>query len=178
MNEQAVINACGLAILGRGVATAPDLSSLKPKQKASLYADPLAWLVLEAVEQALKENSSALASSGLAVGHIAVSDQCTAHTLHGIGTTIPSGRISPLRFSGACPGMICCLPSLFLGFSGPSLVLSMPPASGLPPALAIASIWLHECSATHVIVTYHRKDTSGHGVTSLILANQDTGGQQ
>ncbi|MDX3311251.1 coronafacic acid synthetase [Streptomyces sp. NPDC054884] len=166
--------AYGMRVVGEGVAVAPDLSAVRPRQKASLYADPLSWLVLDAVEQALGACGGDVAPADAwakdGVGHIAVSDLCTTHTMRQLAGAIAEGRFSPLRFSGANPGSICSLPSQLLGFSGPTMTLSMPPEEGLPPALAVARAWLRQDCATRVIVTAHRADAaSGHRVTSTIL---------
>ena len=159
----------GLDVLGEGVATAPDLSNARTGRRTSVYADPLSWLVLEAVERAIEEYGGELSSARESVGHIAVSDHCTAYTMRELAATIPTGRISPLRFSGANPGTVCSLPAQILGFSGPSMTLSMPPEKGLPPAIAVARVWLRQGTATHVLVTSHRADAAGHHVTSTIL---------
>jgi len=169
MNEFARLGSWGMTLVGEGVATAADLSALPPKRKASLYADPLSWLVLEAVERAIDEHGEELLSAREAVGHVAVSDHCTSHTMRELAATIPAGHISPLRFSGANPGSICSLPAQFLGFSGPSMTLSMPPEKGLPPAVTIARLWLRQGSASHVLVTSHDVAASGHRVTSRLL---------
>ncbi|GLW36141.1 coronafacic acid synthetase [Pectobacterium actinidiae] len=158
-----------LNILGHGIASTPDLCTYKPAQKASLYADPLSWLVLEAVEQAINEYRDVITSACSSVGHIAISDQCTLKTIHDISETLSSGHLSPLRFSGACPGMIIGLPSQFLRFSGPSIVWSMPPDNMQPYATALAQLWLDEGSATHVIITDHRVDESGHHIRSVVV---------
>ncbi|WP_105967719.1 beta-ketoacyl synthase N-terminal-like domain-containing protein [Streptomyces geranii] len=177
MNASVAPHTYGMKAVGEGVAVAPDLSAA-PRRRASLYADPLSWLVLDAVEQALgaSDFTPEDASAKEAVGHIAISDQCTLHTMRQLAEAIPAGRISPLRFSGANPGSICTLPSQFLGFSGPTMTLSMPPEKGLPPALAVARAWLRQGCATHVIVTAHRADASGHRVTSTVLTADPTAG--
>ncbi|OSN08189.1 coronafacic acid synthetase [Lonsdalea iberica] len=176
MNEQDVIAVCDLPAIGYGHAVAADLAAMKAGRKASLYADPLAWMVYDAVELALEKDREAICAAKRTVGHIVISDQCTAHTLREIGAAISSGRISPLRFSGACPGLVCALPGQFLGFNGPSMVLSMPAEQGLPAAAAIARNWLSEHAASHVIVTCHEADTAGHSVTSVIFTHIDKGG--
>lgn len=169
MSEIATLDTSGLAIVGQGIVTTPDLSGLQPSQMVSVYADPVSWLVLEAVERAMGEGHEDLLAAREAVGHIAVSDHCTTHTMRGIAAAIPAGRISPLRFSGANPGSICSLPSQLLGFSGPSMTLSMPPEKGLPTAVAVARVWLRQRSAAYVLVTSHSAGASRHRITSTIL---------
>jgi hypothetical protein len=175
MSQPARLDTFGLTVVGQGLATAPDLSSVRTKQKASLYADPLSWLVLEAVERAIDSCGGDLLSARESVGHIAISDHCTAHTMREIAAAIPAGRISPLRFSAANPGSICSLPAQFHRFSGPSMTLSMPPDRGLPPALSIARTWLRQRSAAYVLITSHAADASGHSITSTVLTETRPG---
>jgi hypothetical protein len=169
MSEIATLDTSGLAVVGRGLVTAPDLNGLQRSQTVSLYADPVSWLVLEAVKRAMSEGHEDLLAASEAVGHITVSDHCTTHTMRGIAAAVPAGRVSPLRFSGANPGSICSLPSQLLGFSGPSMTLSMPAEKGLPTAVAIARVWLHQRSAAYVLVTSHSAGDSEHRITSAIL---------
>lgn len=175
MSEIATLITHGLTVVGQGLATASDLSGVRPRQKASLYADPLSWLVFEAVERAVADYGEELLSEREDVGHIVISDHCTTHTMGSIGAEIPRGRISPLRFSGANPGSICSLPSQFLGFSGPSMTLSMPPEKGSPTAVTIARSWLRQRSVAHVFVTTHSTRASHHRVTSTILMQTQAG---
>lgn len=172
MRNFPLLDHSGLAVVGRGGAAVSDLSELQSRQRASLYADPLSWLVFDAVGQAVNELGEKILSAKNTVGHIVVSDQCTTFTMLEIGTSIPAGRFSPLRFSGANPGLICTLPSQLLGFSGPSLVLSMPPDAGLPPAMTVARAWLRERMASHVFVTYHLEDASGHRVVTTVFQQE------
>jgi hypothetical protein len=176
MSELATLNTRGMRVLGEGVATAPDLSGLFLKQRASLYADPLSWLVLDAAEHAVGECHEELLPVGETVGHIVVSDHCTTHTMREIAEAIPAGRLSPLRFSGANPGSVCSLPSQLLGFSGPSMTLSMPPEKGLPPAVAVARVWLRQGAAAYVLITSHRAGGPGHRVTTTVLKESRWGG--
>ncbi|WP_414502462.1 hypothetical protein [Zymobacter sp. IVIA_5232.4 C2] len=175
MSTLASSNPLPLLAVGEGTASTPDLASMKPTQKASLYADPLSWLVLSAVESAVASTRDALDASRRTVGHIVISDTCTLHTLHAIARTVPSGHVSPLKFSGACPGLVCCLPSQLLGFSGPSIALSMLGLLGQPHAMTLAQTWLKDQAASHVIVTVHDADASGHRVTSTVFTCATSG---
>lgn len=169
MSDLAALDTGGLTVVGEGAAAAADLCVVRPRRRACLYADPLSWLVLEAVERAAETCGGELRSARDGVGHIVVSDQCTAHTMRDIAAAVAEGRVSPLRFAGANPGAVLGLTSQLLGLSGPSLTLSMPPERGLVFALALTRLWLYRSSATHVLVTSHRSDASGHRVASSIL---------
>lgn len=141
-------------------------------QKTSAYADPLSWLVFEAVERVLESCRDAVLAAGQTVGHIVVSDVCTLHTMQHIARDLVRIRLSPLRFSGACPGLVCSLPGQLLRFSGPSLVLSMPPLNGLAPAALLAQDWLDSGAASHVLVSAHDTDGTQHRVRSTLLQLQ------
>lgn len=158
----------GLDVVGRGNAMAADLTGPGARRKASVYADPVSWLVLEAVERAVADCPELLAARE-AVGHVVVSDHCTLHSMRQLAEGIAAGRVSPLRFSGANPGLLCSLPCHIFGFNGPSITLSMPPERGVGPALAIARGWLCRLAATHVVLTSHHTDEEGHHIFSRVL---------
>lgn len=176
MNDIAARHVDGLTVVGRGIATAPASGEVRRRQRACLYADPASWLVLEAVQLALDDAGDDLTAAVEDVGHVTVSDQCTLSTIGSVAAAVETGRLSPLRFSGANPGSVGTLPSQILGFSGPTLTLSMPPRAGIPVALTIARAWLHRQQATYVLVTAHTCDSSGHLVTSEILSRTEPKG--
>ncbi len=96
-----------------------------------------------------------------------MSDVCTLHTMQHIARDLGRNRLSPLRFSGACPGLVCSLPGQLLRFSGPSLVLSMPPQDGLRPAA-----WLDSGAASYVLVSAHDTDGAQHRARCTLLQLQ------
>ncbi|WP_238009392.1 hypothetical protein KZZ52_26225 [Dactylosporangium sp. AC04546] len=102
------------------------------------YADPAAWLVLDAIAEA------APAVPGAAVGLIGVSEHATLHTLRRCAAdrAADPAALSPLRFVAASPGTLVGLAAVHLGYTGPSLLLTMPPALGRPVAVTIAQEWL------------------------------------
>jgi hypothetical protein len=165
----------GLVVAGTGTATAPALSRVRPRRRASLYADPLSWLVLEAVERALDTPGAQPVAAAEQIGHIVVSEWCTGHTMSHLAAQIQQGRMSPLRFAGANPGAVCGFTCQVLGFSGPALTLSMAPAEGLAVATTIAADWLRGAAADWVILTAHDDGAPGHEITSTILRRR---GQQ
>ncbi|WP_024802760.1 hypothetical protein [Nocardia sp. BMG51109] len=163
-----------LAVAGRGVAVAPGLDAVPRRRVPSVYADPLAWLVLDAVEQAIDDCADNLAAVKDSVGHIAVSDYCTTHTMLGIAATVADGHISPLRFSGANPGAVAGLSCQLLALCGPSTTLSMPPYAGLPTAVALARMWLRQGAAEYMIIsTHHTGDQGHHTISSTVLGPRD-----
>lgn len=157
-----------MSVVSTGTVMVADLDELRPRQRPSLYADPVAWLVLDAVDHAVRGSAEQPAPES--TGHIVVSDHCTGHTMRQIAGGLTTGRISPLRFSGANPGAVCGFTCQLRGFTGPSATLSMAPETGLPVALALARAWLSGGAATHVLVSSHHVDAAGHHVTSVLLA--------
>ncbi|MCC4597094.1 hypothetical protein NRY95_03630 [Xanthomonas campestris pv. phormiicola] len=159
----------GVRVLGQGSAETE--ASLPPRQaqKASAYADPLAWLLLDAVERTLAPCRDAVLAAHATVGQIVVSDLCTLPTMRHIARDLARNRLSPLRFSGACPGLICSVPAQQFRFNGPSLVLSMPPESGMTYAALLARDWLHSAAASHVLLSAHHADAAGHRMVCTLL---------
>lgn len=165
-------SAHGLRMLAEGEALSSAGSSARGQQKASAYADPVSWLVFEAVEKALQSVRDSVLAARRTVGQIVVSDICTLHTMQHIARDLPRNRLSPLRFSGACPGLVCSLPGQLLHFSGPSLVLSMPPEAGLLPAALLARDWLSSGAASHVLVSAHERDGEQQRIRCALLLAQ------
>ncbi|KPW22277.1 Coronafacic acid synthetase component [Pseudomonas cannabina pv. alisalensis] len=161
-----------LNALGQAESVAALGSEGGAAQKASAYADPLSWLVFEAVDYVLDNCRDAVLAAGQTVGHIVVSDVCTLHTMQHIARDLGRNRLSPLRFSGACPGLVCSLPGQLLRFSGPSLVLSMPPQDGLRPAALLARDWLDSGAASYVLVSAHDTDGAQHRARCTLLQLQ------
>jgi hypothetical protein len=141
-------------VLGHGVVCGPDPAAFA-RNGPSLFADPVAWLVCDAVDRAVEESRQDLAGLRDQVGIIAVSEFATLGTMRSIAHTARNGRVSPLRFAGSNPGALAGVPCLSRGFRGPSLTLSMSPADGVEPAVAIASGLLSSGAASHLILAAH-----------------------
>ena len=77
-------------------------------------ADPAAWLVADAMEQALNACSAPWQEARKEIGVISISDRCTLFTMNGIASGAQNGQVSPLRFAGANPGSITGLPCKLL----------------------------------------------------------------
>ncbi|MCK7624963.1 polyketide synthase [Streptomyces sp. RS10V-4] len=141
---------------------------------SSLFADPVAWLMTEAVARAAADCDTDLTAAGDHVGLIAISDLCTMDTMRTIARATPRGRLSPLKFAGANPGSVAGLPCIRHGFRGPTLALAMPPAPALPAALAMAEGWIARGSARHVLIAAHRRDGDAHGARAYVLESART----
>lgn len=163
----------GVAVLGHGFAEAPTLADVPVRRIPSVYADPVAWLILAGVEQSIADCSEDIAAVADSVGHIVVSDVCTCHTMRDLANTIADGHLSPLRFSGANPGAICGLSCHVLRLRGPSATLSMRPADGLPAAVAIGRMWLRQRAAEFVVLSAHRLSEQGRHMVSSTIIGRD-----
>lgn len=136
--------------------------------RPSFYADPVAWLVTRAVEQAL---DGPLERDQVAV--LVMSGTTTRPTMAGIADKAARGRVSPLRFAGANPGILAGLTCIQWGFTGPSLVLANDPADALDTAAAVVDLWLDSGQARHVVCVGHRADPNGHRVRCVVVGLPD-----
>lgn len=165
----------GLEVLAGGTATASELGG-QGQRAASFYADPVAWLVVDAVRDALgalNGSGAAVRDGGAAVGVLSVSELCTLHTMRLMAGGIRRGRLSPLRFAGANPGAIAGLACIVFGFRGPSLVLSMPPVTARPVTALVARSWLEGGGCHYVVANEHEQRADGtHVVRSAVLISQ------
>ncbi|CAM5276674.1 coronafacic acid synthetase [Streptomyces pilosus] len=159
-----------VAVVGHGDAYREELTAVRSRVP-SLYADPLAWLVADAVEPALAECAADVRAAREDVAVILVSAHCTLHTMDAVARSLPAPRVSPLRFAGANPGSAGSLLCLLHGFRGSSLTFSMTPEDGLPAARTVARSWLRSGSASYVVLCAHqRHGEKGHSVRCAVLA--------
>ncbi len=159
----------GFLVMGQAEKSIENLAGLRGRQRPSLYADPLSWLIFDVVENVTSQQEGSFLAAKEGVGHIVVSEACTSFTMAELSTAIDLGHLSPLRFSGANPGLVCTLPSQLLGFCGPSLVFSMAPSKGADPALDIARSWLRSGRASHVFISCHQRELDDQHVVSTVL---------
>ncbi|MGI5500348.1 hypothetical protein [Lentzea sp. CA-135723] len=156
-----------MRVLSSAAMSAEDLSR-HAANKPSFYADPVAWLAAAVVGDALERCREELDGTDVAV--LAMSATATASTMAGIADGSARGRVSPLRFAGANPGLVAGLPCIRWGLRGPSLVLAMHPGHAVQAALCVARHWLESAQARHVVVVGHELDENVHTVRSVVLA--------
>lgn len=145
-------------VLGRATVRAADPAAFA-RNGPSLFADPVAWLVCGAVEAALEDRAGEPAGPRDHVGVIVISEFATLVTMRSITGSARNGRVSPLRFAGANPAVVAGLACLTLGLRGPALTLSMHPADGAEPAIAVASGLLCSGAASQVVLAAHAVTT-------------------
>lgn len=138
------------------------------RNSSSRYADPVAWLAVEAARRALERTPAVLdAREDTAV--LAVSEHGTLGTMRGIAARMRAGRISPLRFAGANPGLLAGLVCLEWGLRGPSLALTMPAALGVDTAQVVADGWLRRGQARYVLLLTHELCGPEHAASCRVL---------
>ncbi|SEH02925.1 hypothetical protein SAMN05444920_13137 [Nonomuraea solani] len=157
-----------LVTLARGRSESDDLTSAG-RRTTSFYADPAAWLVVAAVEDALARAPEKVRGEPERIGALAVSDHGTRHTMSSVAATAGRGRVSPLRFAGASPGSLAGLLCIALGFRGPSLLVSMRPDRAHAVMELIASDWLATGQCRYVAVAEHTVTGDAHTVSGRIL---------
>jgi len=158
-----------LSVMARAETDADALTGSR-QRAASFYADPVAWLVVDAVGAALAEAGDEVRMCRNDVGVLSMSEAGTLHTMRQVESGAGRGRVSPLRFAGANPGSLAGLPCIVFGFKGPSLMLSMPPDAGRPVAAVVARAWLAAGGCRYVVVNEHeQRADGGHAVRSVIV---------
>lgn len=161
-----------LAVLG--TATVEGGDDLDRRRGASFYADPVAWLVADAVGAALASAGEPGRATGDDVAVVTVSEHATAHTMRQVAGMRDRGRVSPLRFAGANPGSVAGLACIVHGLRGPSLMLSMPPAQARSTVALLARAWLAGGACTRVVVSEHAaRPQGGHTVRTVVLTSQE-----
>ncbi|WP_430788868.1 beta-ketoacyl synthase N-terminal-like domain-containing protein [Actinoplanes sp. G11-F43] len=163
------------AVIGRGVGTATwDGAGRIPAAVPARYADPVAWLVADAVGAALRDGAGEALTEPDEVGHILVSAHCTRDTILAVAAAVADGRLSPMRFAAASPGTAGSISCIVHGFRGPTLTFATTPRTGGEAARAVAHGWLASGAARHVVLTGHTVDGTGrHTVHSEILGPAD-----
>jgi hypothetical protein len=158
-----------------GTATAyGDRTAPARKRAVSLYADPVAWLVADAVGAALADAGPD--ARGPESGVLSVSDRGTLHTMDLVRASVIGGRVSPLRFAGANPGSLAGLACIVHRLTGPSMMLSMRPDDARPSAGEIAVAWLTAGACRHVIASEHETGPDGRDtVRTVVLAPRGDG---
>ncbi|MEV6923828.1 beta-ketoacyl synthase N-terminal-like domain-containing protein [Dactylosporangium sp. NPDC051485] len=160
----------GVEVLGRGQARSDEQGS-RPG-RPSFYADPVSWLVADAIGQAAEQAGTrdlATPAQRDTVAVITMSEHCTLDTIRTLAAEVQAGRVSPLRFAGANPGVVSALPGLLLGFRGPSLTLSMSPSDALSVALIVARSWLEDGHADRAAIAAHTVEAGVHVVTAAVV---------
>lgn len=143
------------------------------RQGASFYADPVAWLVTDAVAAALRDAGERVRAATTETGVLSVSREATRHTMRQLATA--DGKVSPMRFAGASAGSIAGVPCIVFGLKGPSLVLSMPPADGRAVAQLVARSWLAAGNCRYVVLNEHESAGSGGHVVRSSVVDLPTG---
>ncbi|RBQ15296.1 coronafacic acid synthetase [Spongiactinospora rosea] len=170
MSEIGSLAGEGVVVRATGEAACAELRPVRSRIP-SLYADPLAWLVVDAVEDALSTCSDELYEARDDVAVILISPLCTLLTMEAVARAAPGGRVSPLRFAGASPGGGGSLTCVARGFRGPSLTLATHPDRGLPVARTLVRSWLRSGQAAYAVVSAHEATAEGgHRVRCGVLA--------
>ncbi|WP_327022960.1 hypothetical protein [Micromonospora sp. NBC_01739] len=157
-----------------GTATLEGTEGPSRPRGVGFYADPVAWLVADAVGTALEAAGLPGPTAGTEVGMVAVSEHATGHTMREVADAVRErGRVSPLRFAGAAPGSVAGLACIVHGLRGPSLLLSMAPDAARPAVAVLAGAWLG-ASCTRLVVAEHRRHPSGvHRVNTVVLTSRE-----
>ncbi|MBL1086715.1 hypothetical protein JK359_32945 [Streptomyces actinomycinicus] len=162
----------GTVLTGAATVEVDDPRTVR-RRVSGVYADPVAWLMAEAVAAALQECGTAAPDRPEEVGVIGVSEHATRITLRALADAVPQGRLSPMRFAGAGPGALIGMVCSAFGFHGPVSMLPMPLAPAAPLARALCGDWLlgDPPGAAHVLVVTHATTDEGkHQAHCLVVS--------
>ncbi|WP_233580373.1 beta-ketoacyl synthase N-terminal-like domain-containing protein [Streptomyces triticirhizae] len=157
-----------LAVAGHATLRVTDPAS-HTRDKPSFYADPVAWLIVSAVEEALAPCREEALAEPDEVAVLVTHDGQALPTHRRIARDAARGRVSPLRFAGSNPGILAGLTCLTLGLRGPSLVLEADPADAGNAGTALVGDWLRTGRARYVLWAAHRADGDAHTATCVVL---------
>jgi 3-oxoacyl-(acyl-carrier-protein) synthase len=139
------------------------------RNRPSFYADPVAWLVVAAVEKALGPCRDDVLAEPDEVAVLVTADDTWLPTHRRIAEDTARGRVSPLRFAGSNPGILAGLTCSTFGLRGPSLVLALDPDDAADTARTLAADWLRNGKATYVLWTALRRDHESHTADCVVL---------
>ncbi|MFC0708640.1 hypothetical protein [Azorhizophilus paspali] len=134
------------------------LESVRSKNKPSLYADPLAWAIADFAESFVTSYDSEDRKN---IGLIIVSDYCSLATMSGLSKTMVDGKLSPLKFAGANPGVVCGIAAIEHSLRGPSIVFTMPPKHAAEVMKATSSMWMQRSSVHGALLITHQRLANG-----------------
>jgi hypothetical protein len=154
-----------LLVTGRGEAVASKRDRFDaPALAAIRYADPAAWITATAVANAIEPARAAIAAEGDRVGIIVTSPDGPVEAIAAITEAARGGFSSPIRYPASNPGSLAGLASIAFGFRGPTLVITLPLARGVPVGLLLAEAWLARQLASYVAVaTCVQREADGKG---------------
>ncbi len=157
-----------LSAAGHARLTVTDPASCA-RNRPSFYADPIAWLIVSAVEEALAPCREEVLAEPDEVGVLVSGDGGALPTHRRIAQGVARGRVSPLRFAGSNPGILAGLTCSTFGLRGPSLVLSGDPDDAADTAARVAEDWLRTGQARYVLWAAHRQDRDAHTAGCVVL---------
>ncbi len=168
---QEPLSSLNLALMARAEANRPQPELLAPQVRTTVrYADIAAWTTTAAVSHLFAPIQSQLASVRDHIGVIVVSDDGPQETMNTVAESARAGHSSPLRFPAAGPcslaGVVCIAHQL----RGPTLNLILPPARGVPAALAVSAGWLHQSVTFVVVAVFARRSSNGLLARCVLLA--------
>ncbi len=151
------VSVAGIKVVGRGEARELQREMLGEQVRTVVrYADPAAWITATAVARAAAHLKDQLAGMRERVGVIVVSDHGPAETMEVVAAAAAAGTSSPLRYPAANPGSLAGVTCIVLGFRGPTLNLTMPPAQGVAAGLLMAGAWLRRGAAALMTIAVYR----------------------
>ncbi|MFD3515741.1 hypothetical protein [Streptomyces sp. NPDC058657] len=128
---------------------------LEQPNTPTVYADPAAWSVVQALRHTLAAPLAGPPVPPRAVGVLVCSTPTTARTMDAVAAQAAGGRVRPRHFAAAGPATLAALPALVLGFRGPTLTLTCDDDATWGAARTIARAWLAARLCERVLLVRH-----------------------
>lgn len=165
-----------LVLAGRGEARDEKRTAFTPRPGAEAalaairYADPASWTTATAVARALGEQRDAVLAAHDRVGVIVTSADGPVEAMAAMADAARSGSSSPIRFPASNAGSLTGIPAIAFTLRCPTLMLTLPPARGVPVGLLLADAWLRRGQADHVVLAATGRASGKPAARCLLLS--------
>lgn len=116
------------------------------------YADPASWTTATAVAQAVAAQREAVLGAHDRVAVVVTSADGPVEAMAAMREATLGGSSSPIRFPASNAGSLAGLAGIGFGFRGPTMMLTLPPARGVPVGLLLADAWLGRGVTAYVVL--------------------------
>ena len=116
------------------------------------YADPAAFTTATAVARAMAAKRDDVMPVRDRVGIIAISADGPVEAMAAMNQAAREGSSSPIRFPASNAGSLAGLSSIGFTLRGPTLMLTTPPARGVPAGLLVARAFLERGVADYMFL--------------------------
>lgn len=153
----------------RAGATDGDRKLAETALSAIRYADPASFTVATAAARALAARRADVLAAHDRVGVIAISPDGPLDAIAGMNAASREGSSSPIRFPASNAGSLAGLTAIGFTLRGPTLMLTLPPGSGVAAGALLSRAWLGRGSADFMLLGACVATPEGPSARCLLL---------